>query len=120
MNASKQIDSQIAGLKGWCGDLMKELRKLIHEADPEIIEEWKWGTGVWSHNGMVCAIGAFKDHMKVNFFKGAQLTDKHKLFNSGLEAKTSRSININPGEKIDKNKFKDLIKEAVAFNTKGK
>jgi hypothetical protein len=87
MNPSEQIDHQIAELNDWRGVLMTKLRRLIHEADSEIAEEWKWGTGVWTHKGMVCALGAFKDHIKVNFFKGALLKDPNKLFNSGLEAK---------------------------------
>lgn len=87
MNASELIDKQIAELADWRGQLFVRLRNLIHEADPDITEEWKWGTGVWTHNGMVCAVAAFKDHLKVNFFQGALLIDPNKLFNAGLDAK---------------------------------
>jgi len=116
MTPSEQIDKQIASLPGWCGELMSKLRKIIHDADPEIKEEWKWSTGVFTHNGMVCALGAFKDHVKINFFKGALLKDPHKLINAGLESKQHRSIDFHEGDTIDKSKLKDLIREAVNLN----
>ena len=112
MNATQLIDKQIAGLGDWRGEVVIRLRKIIHSVDPEIKEEWKWETGVWAHNGMVCAIGTFKDHVKINFFKGANLKDQHKLFNSGLEAKKTRAIDFYENDKLNEDKLEDLIKEA--------
>jgi len=89
MNASKLIDKQIADLGDWRSKVFARLRKLINAADPDIIEDWKWNTAVWNRDGMVCAVGGFKDHVKVNFFKGAFLEDPHGLFNAGLEAKAT-------------------------------
>lgn len=89
MQPSELIDKQISDLPDWRGQLMARLRILIYQADPDLTEDWKWNTPVWSSNGTVCAIAAFKDHLKINFFKGASLPDPHALFNSGLEAKTS-------------------------------
>ena len=114
MDASKLIDKQIASLPGWQGQVVVRVRKLIHEADPKIVEEWKWDTAVWTHNGLVCAVGAFKDHMKINFFQGAALADPHKLFNSGLEAKKSRSIDLKEGDKLNETAFVELVRAAVA------
>ena len=116
MSASKLIDKQIAELKDWRGKTLARLRKLIHETDPEIVEEWKWGTAVFSDKGMVCALGAFKDHVKVNFFKGASLKDPHKLFNAGLDAKATRAIDLHENDKIVESAVKDLIREAVNYN----
>ena len=87
MNASERIDQQIAELSDWRGQMIARLRRLIHEADPGITEEWKWNTPVWSHQGLVCSAGAFKQAVKLNFFEGASLEDSHKLFNAGLDAK---------------------------------
>ena len=98
MSASKQIDKKIAGLIGWRGRTMAHLRKVINDADPALKEEFKWNTAVWSAKGNVCALGAFKDHIKINFFKGASLPDPHHLFNSGLEAKASRAIDLYEGD----------------------
>ena len=95
---------------------MAQLRKLIRDADPAITEEWKWGTPVFNHNGLVCAIGAFKDHVKLNFFQGVKLSDPNKLFNSGLDAKTTRSINFQEGDKVAAPALKKLIHVAVAYN----
>jgi hypothetical protein len=116
MDASEQIDKQIAELQDWRGELVKHLRKLINEADARLIEEWKWGTAGWSYKGMVCALGVFKDHVKVNFFKGAMLSDPDKLFNAGLEAKTSRGIDLKEGDVLDEKALMNLVREAVAFN----
>ncbi len=116
MKPSELIDKQIADLPDWRGQMFAGLRKLIHEADPNLAEEWKWNTAAWTFNGMVCAVGAFKDHMKINFFKGAFLPDPHGLFNSGLEAKTSRSIDFYEDDMIDEPALKDLIRAAVAYN----
>ena len=116
MSASELIDKRIAELSDWRGKLLARLRKIIHDADSEIVEEWKWGTAIFSDHGMVCALGAFKDHIKVNFFRGASLKDPHKLFNSGLEAKGSRSIDLKEADKIAESAFKDLVREAASFN----
>lgn len=120
MDASKEIDRQIAALPGWCGKHMAHLRKLIHRADPEIVEEWKWSTGVFNHDGMVCALGAFKNHVKINFFKGASLKDPDKLINAGLESKSHRSVDFFENDTIDDGQMIALIKEAVALNVKKK
>jgi hypothetical protein len=119
MNSSKLIDQQIAELKDWRGKTMAKLRKIIHDADPEITEEWKWNTAVWSHNGLVVAVGAFKGNVKMNFFQGASLPDPHKLFNAGLEAKKTRAIDFHEGDKINEPALKDLIRAAVAQNRAG-
>ena len=118
MNAANLIDKQIADLPDWRGKLLNRLRKMINEASPSLTEEWKWGTAVWTHNGLVCAISAFKDHVKVNFFKGASLADPQKQFNAGLESKASRSIDIFAGGTINESALKDLILAAVALNNK--
>jgi len=117
MNASERIDKRIAELDDWRGKLFAKVRTLIHEADPDIIEEWKWDTGVWSHNGLVCAVGAFKDHLKINVFKGASLEDPHGLFNAGLEAKATRAIDLYQRDTLSESALTDLIRAAVAYNT---
>lgn len=114
---SQLITNQIAELADWRGKMFARLRKLILEADPDMTEEWKWGTAVWSHRGNVVAVGAFKDHLKVNFFKGASLKDPHGLFNAGLEAKATRAIDLHKGDKINEAALKELIRAAVALNT---
>jgi len=116
MNPSELITKQIADLPDWRGQLFARLRQLILQADPEITEEWKWDTAVWSHKGLVCAVGAFKDHLKVNFFKGASLPDPHGLFNAGLEAKATRAIDFHEGDDIDESALQELIRAAVAYN----
>lgn len=116
MNPSELIDKQIADVGGWKGELMARLRNLVHEVDPDMQEDWKWDVGVYVHNGMVCAVSAFKDHVKINFFKGAQLKDPNKLFNSGLESKRNRSINFAEGDKVNEQAIKSLIKEAISLN----
>jgi hypothetical protein len=116
MDASKQIDKQIAGITGWRGRTMAHLRKVINHADPRLNEEFKWNTAVWNAGGNVCALGAFKDHIKINFFKGASLPDPHRLFNSGLEAKSSRAIDLYEDNPMNDSHFKALIRAAVAHN----
>ncbi len=116
MDSSKLIDKQIADLKDWRGQVIARLRKIIHDADPGITEEWKWNTAVWSHDGLVVAVGAFKGNVKMNFFQGASLPDPHKLFNAGLEAKKTRAIDFHEGDKINGPALKDLIRVAVAQN----
>ena len=120
MNASERIDKQITELTDWRGPIFVQLRNLIHEADPELTEEWKWNTAVWSHHGLVCALGVFKKAVKMNFFQGASLEDPHKLFNAGLDAKTMRSIDFHEGDTIDENALKELIRSAVSHNLEGK
>ncbi len=116
MSASKLIDKQIAELPDWRGKTIAKLRKIIHEADPEIAEEWKWNTAVFSHNGLVVAVGAFKGNVKMNFFQGANLPDPRKLFNAGLDAKKTRAIDFHEIDKINEPALKDLIRAAVAQN----
>ena len=116
MNASERITTYIDGLGDWRGKTLARLRKLISGAAPDLSEEWKWNTPVWSHNGNVLAVGAFSDHVKVNFFKGASLDDAHGLFNAGLEAKASRAIDIHQGDRINEGAFKDLVRAAVELN----
>ncbi len=116
MNPAELIDKQIADLPDWRGQMFARLRQLIRKADPNLTEEWKWNTAVWMDNGTVCALGAFKDHIKVNFFKGASIPDEHGLFNSGLEAKTSRSIDLFENDAINERDLTDLIRAAAAYN----
>ena len=113
---SQLITNQIATLGDWRGTLLASLRKLILEATPGISEEWKWDTGVWANKGMVCSAGVFKDHVKLNFFKGAALNDPQSLFNAGLEAKASRAIDFNEGDRPNESALADLIRAAVAYN----
>ena len=118
-NASQQIDTYIQGMDDWRGMMIARLRKLILDAAPELTEEWKWDTPVWSHKGNVVAAGVFKDHVKLNFFKGASLEDPRGLFNAGLEAKATRAIDIAEGEEIDEVALKELVRTAVAYNATG-
>ena len=120
MDPSELIDQQIAGLPGWRGQMFAKLRSLINETDPNLKEDWKWSTAVWTYNGSVCAIGPFKDHLKINFFKGASLPDPHGLFNAGLEAKTSRAIDLYQGDTVDETALKDLIRAAMFQNKAGR
>jgi hypothetical protein len=117
---SQLITNYIASLTDWRGDTMRRLRSLIGAADPQLVEGWKWDTPVWSHKGNVVAIAAFKDHVKVNFFKGASLEDPRGLFNAGLDAKTTRAIDFHEGDAINEAGLKDLVRAAVALNTSGK
>lgn len=114
--ASQHIDRRIEELGDWRGKLLSRLRKIILKAAPELVEEWKWDTPVWSHNGNVVAAGAFQDHLKLNFFKGAQLEDPHGLFNAGLDAKATRAIDLFEGDKVDETALRDLVRAAVALN----
>jgi hypothetical protein len=119
MTPSQRITNHIAELADWRGPMLARLRKLILEAAPGIAEEWKWDTPVWSLKGNVVAIGAFKDHVKLNFFKGAALNDPHNLFNAGLDAKATRAVDIHEGDDINEAALKDLIRTAVAHNLSG-
>ena len=120
IDASKLIDEQIAGLPDWRGETLARLRKIIRDTDPEITEEWKWGTAVWSHNGLVLAAGAFKGTLKVNFFQGAALQDPKKVFNAGLDAKKTRAIDFHENDKINEAALRDLIRAAIALNGIGR
>jgi hypothetical protein len=117
MTAAERITHHIAELGDWRGQMLARLRTLILEAAPGITEEWKWDTPVFSHKGNVVALGTFKDHVKLNFFKGASLDDPQGLFNAGLEAKASRAIDIHEGDAINEAALKELVRAAVSLNT---
>ncbi len=119
MKPAELFDQNIAKLGDWRGVTLTKLRQVIESSEPELIMEWKWGTAVWEHNGLVCAISAFRDHVKINFFQGALLPDPHQLFNSGLDSKLHRSINYSKDDKINAAGLKALLHSAVAHNTKG-
>ncbi len=116
LTASQLISNQIAEVGGWRGEVMARLRAIILGAAPTITEQWKWGTGVWSKKANVVSIAATKDHVKLNFFKGASLDDPHGLFNSGLDAKATRSIDFYEGDAIHEAALLELIRAAVAFD----
>jgi hypothetical protein len=119
LTPSQLISNQIAELADWRGPLLARLRELIHEAAPEVIEEWKWDTPVFSQKGNAVAAAAFKDHVKLNFFKGASLPDPAGLFNAGLDAKATRAIDFSEGDKVNEAALMDLIRAAFAFNLSG-
>jgi hypothetical protein len=121
-SASQMIDQRIRELDDWRGSVLKRMRELIHEADPEVVEEWKWvkesspGTPVWSHDGGICTGESYKQVVKLTFFHGASLKDPAQLFNSSLGGNTRRAIDIREDDAIDEAAFKGLIRAAVAFN----
>jgi hypothetical protein len=118
--ASKLISERIAELGDWRGETLARMRGLIREADPDVVEEWKWmGTPVWSHDGDICTGESYKAIVKLTFSKGASLKDPAKLFNSSLDGNVRRAIDIHEGEQIDASAFKALIRAAVALNTSG-
>ena len=120
-SASVLIDEKIKQLGDWRGKVLAKVRAIVHEADPEIVEEWKWrGTPVWSHGGIVCTGETYKDHVKMTFAKGAELKDASGLFNSSLDGNVRRAIDIHEGESIDEAALKDLIRAAVALNLRSK
>ena len=120
-SASGLIDEKIKGLGDWRGKTLAKLREIIHEADPEIVEEWKWmGTPVWSHAGIVCTGETYKSVVKMTFARGAALNDSSRLFNSSLEGNVRRAIDIREGEKINEAALKKLIRGAVALNLEAK
>jgi hypothetical protein len=124
-SASASIDERINELGDWRGKTLAKVREIVREADPDIVEEWKWqkasspGTPVWSHGGIVCTGETYKSVVKMTFAKGASLKDPSRLFNSSLEGNVRRAIDIHEGDKIDKAALKDLIRAAVALNLKG-
>jgi hypothetical protein len=119
-SASQLISQRIAELGDWRGETLGRIRALIKEADPDIVEEWKWGIPVWSHDGIVCTGETYKKAVKMTFAKGASLKDPAGLFNSSLEGNTRRAIDLHEGAKIDARALKTLIREAVALNASGK
>jgi hypothetical protein len=119
-SAAQMIDQRIAELDDWRGKTLARLRTLIRQADPEVVEEWKWAVPVWSHDGLICTGESYKSAVKLTFPKGASLEDPSKLFNSSLAGGTRRAIDFREGEKIDEKAFKALIREAVAFNRASK
>ena len=121
-SASKMIDERIHELGDWRGSVLKRVRGLIHKADPDVVEEWKWqkasspGTPVWSHDGGICTGESYKEVVKLTFFQGASLKDPARLFNSSLQGNTRRAIDIRKDDEIDEAAFKKLIRDAVACN----
>jgi hypothetical protein len=125
-SASEIISARIAELRDWRGKTLSRMRKLITEADPDVVEEWKWvkatspGTPVWSHDGIICTGESYKTVVKLTFAKGASLKDPERLFNSSLDGNLRRAIDIHEGEEVDESAFKALVRQAVALNTSGK
>ena len=116
MEASEQIDARIEELGDWRGDTLARLRALIKQADPDVVEEWKWSVPVWSHDGIICTGETYKSAVKLTFAKGASVEDPSGLFNSSLEGNTRRAIDFREGGKIDEKAFKTLVRAAVALN----
>jgi hypothetical protein len=120
-SAPELISKKIAELGDWRGETLRRVRKLIKEADPTVVEEWKWmGTPVWSHDGILCTGETYRSVVKLTFPKGASLDDPARLFNSSLDGKARRAIDIHEGERIDGSAFKALVRQAVVFNSFGK
>jgi hypothetical protein len=125
-SASELISKRIAELGDWRGETLGRMRKLIQEAAPDVVEEWKWvkstkpGTPVWSHDGIICTGESYKNVVKLTFAKGASLKDPARLFNSSLDGNVRRAIDIHEGEEVDASKFKALVRQAVALNSSGK
>jgi hypothetical protein len=124
-SATELIDARIAELGDWRGETLGRMRELIREADPDVVEEWKWakatnpGTPVWSHGGIICTGESYKSTVKLTFFKGASLQDPAQLFNSSLDGNARRAIDIHEGERVDAGAFQALIRAAVDLNTGG-
>jgi len=124
--ASELISQRIAELGGWRGETLGRMRKLIEEADPDVVEEWKWvkptkpGTPVWSHDGIITTGEAYKEVVKLTFAKGASLKDPKRLFNASLDGNVRRAIDIREGEEVDESAFKALVREAIALNSSRK
>ena len=119
-SASDLISERIAELGDWRGDTLGRMRKLIQEADPGVVEEWKWMNPIWSHDGIICTGESYKKAVKLTFAKGAFLKDPARLFNSSLDGNTRRAIDIHEGEEVDESAFKALVRQAVALNSLGK
>jgi hypothetical protein len=124
-SASERITRRVAELRDWRGETLGQMRRLIKEADPDVVEEWKWarasspGTPVWSHDGIICTGESYKSVVKLTFSKGASLKDPARLFNSSLDGNVRRAIDIHEGEKVDASAFKALVRQAVALNRSG-
>jgi hypothetical protein len=116
-SASELIDAKIAALGDWRGEMLVRIRSLIQQADPDVVEEWKWSVPVWSHGGIICTGETYKKAVKMTFAKGASLDDPSSLFNSSLEGNTRRAIDFHEGDKIDENALMALIRAAVALNS---
>ena len=116
-SASRLIDARIQELGDWRGEMLSRLRALIKQADPKVVEEWKWGTPVWSHDGLICTGETYKNVVKMTFSKGASLDDPSGLFNSSLEGRARRAIDFREGDKVNEKALKTLIRAAVALNT---
>jgi len=116
-SASRLIDGRIQQLSDWRGEMLSRLRTLIKQADPKVVEEWKWGTPVWSHDGLICTGETYKSVVKMTFAKGASLQDPAGLFNSSLEGRVRRAIDFHEGDKVNEQALKTLIRAAVALNT---
>src|SRR5579863_5942236 len=120
-SASELISKRIAELGDWRGETLSRVRKLIREADPAVVEEWKWmGTPIWSHDGIICTGESYKKVVKLTFAKGASLQDPTRLFNSSLDGNVRRAIDIHEGEDVDESAFKGLVRQAVALNGSGR
>ena len=125
-DASTLIDGRIRELGDWRGKTLEKVRRLIKQADPDVVEEWKWakpttpGTPVWSHDGIICTGESYKSAVKLTFAKGASLKDPSRLFNSSLDGNVRRAIDIHEGEEVDESAFKALVRQAVALNRSGK
>jgi hypothetical protein len=119
-SASELISKKIAELGDWRGKTLGRMRKLIKQADPNVVEEWKWTTPVWSHDGIICTGESYKDKVKLTFIKGASLKDPAGLFNASLDGNARRAIDIQEGEEVDESAFKALIGEAIALNSSGR
>ena len=118
--ASELITKRIAELGGWRGRALARMRKLIKAADPDVVEEWKWGVPVWSHDGIICTGESYKSAVKLTFARGASLKEPAGLFNSSLDGKVRRAIDIQEGEEVDESAFKSLIRAAIALNGSSK
>jgi hypothetical protein len=119
-SGSELISKRIAELGDWRGETLSRVRKLIKEADPDVVEEWKWMNPIWSHDGIICTGESYKKVVKLTFAKGAFLKDSARLFNSSLDGNTRRAIDIHEGEEVDESAFKALVRQAVALNSSGK
>jgi hypothetical protein len=117
-SASELISQRIAELEDWRGETLGRMRQLIKEADPDVVEEWKWSNPVWSHDGIICTGESYKNVVKLTFTKGASLKDPARLFNSSLDGNTRRAIDIHEGEEVAASAFKALVRQAVALNQK--
>ena len=119
--SASELISKIADLGDWRGETLSRMRKLIHDADPDVVEEWKWmGTPIWSHDGIICTGESYKKVVKLTFAKGASLKDPSHLFNSSLDGNVRRAIDIHEGEDLDESAFTALVRQAVALNSSGK